>query len=210
LGSREDITFSTVALRQQQTETTVTSCSPPSRIVQGQQLGFTLIESLIAMAIAAVLATTALPEFSRWLHQQRLNSAAQQLLADLQLVRTEAVARQQGLRLSVRPAPSGSCYVLHTGRADACSCMTDDSGPARCDDGASEVKTVRWSTDDTQVRLHATRPSVLFDPVDGTSTPTTALEITNLSGQSLRHVVNVMGRVRTCAPGTRLLGYPAC
>ena len=171
--------------------------------------GFTLIECLITIATAGVIATLALPGFARWIDQQRLSSAAQQLLADLQLVRTEAVARQQGLRLSVQPLSSGSCYVLHTGSAEACSCTEGDSGPAVCRRGASEIKTVRWSSD-SQIRLTTTAPSVLFDPVDGTSTPTTTLEVTNRLGQRLRHVVNLMGRVRTCSPSGRLLGYPAC
>ena len=198
-----------MALRQQQTETTVTSLFRPPLFFEVKQRGFTLIESLIAIATAGVIATVALPEFARWVDQQRLNDAAQQLLADLQLVRTEAVARQQGLRLSVLPLPTGSCYVLHTGAAGACTCADGDSGPAVCRGDASEVKTVRWSSD-LQIRLTATAPSVLFDPVDGTSTPTTTFEVTNRLGQSLRHVVNVMGRTRTCSPSGRLLGYPTC
>lgn len=176
---------------------------------QVNKRGFTLIESLITVAVTAVVITTALPSFSRWMDQQRLNGAAQQLLADLQLVRTEAVARQQGLRLSVLPTPSGSCYVLHTGSADACTCVMASSGPAECRSGTSEVKTVRWTSPE-RVSLRASAPSMLFDPVDGTSTPTGTLEITSALGQTLRHVVNVMGRTRTCSPGGSLLGYPAC
>jgi type IV fimbrial biogenesis protein FimT len=194
-----------VTLRQQQTETTVMSLP----FLQPKQKGLTLIESLATLAVTAVITTAALPCFSRWIDQQRLNSAAQQLLADLQLVRTEAVARQQGLRFTVLPLPSGSCYVLHTGSAGACDCTTSSSGPAECRSGAREVKTVRWSSPE-RLSLSASASSLLFDPVDGTSTPTATLEVSNHRGQTLRHVVNVMGRTRTCSPGSSWLGYPVC
>lgn len=174
-------------------------------------LGITLIETLVTLAVSALLATTALPSFSRWIDQQRLHGAAQQLLADLQLVRTEAVARQQGLRLSVLPtSPSGSsCYVLHTGGAGACSCAPASGAPAVCGGGASEVKTVHWGAAD-RVALSVSASSILFDPVDGTSTPTGTLDLTNPQGQKLRHVVNVMGRARTCSPNGSVPGVPIC
>ncbi len=178
-------------------------------ISQTKQRGFTLIESLITIAVSAVIATTALPSFSRWTDQQRLSGAAQQLLADLQLVRTEAVARQQGLRLTVRPSATGSCYVLHTGSAGACTCAPQSNAAAVCSGGASEIKTVHWSAAD-RVTLQASAPSMLFDPVDGTSTPTGTFTLTNPQGQALRHAVNVMGRTRTCAVGGGVSGHPVC
>lgn len=176
-----------------------------------RRAGFTLIESLVAVAAGAVLATTALPSFARWLDQQRLQGAAHQLLADLQFVRTEAVSRQQGLRLSVMPpsASGGSCYVLHTGGAGACSCAPGGTAPAVCGGGAQEVKTVRWGDAD-RVVLSASAHSILFDPHDGTSTPTVTLDLGNPQGQQLRHVVNVMGRARTCSPNDSVPGHPIC
>jgi type IV fimbrial biogenesis protein FimT len=42
--------------------------------------------------------------------------------------------------------------------------------------------------------------SILFDPLHGTSTPTGTLKIVGDSGRAVHHVVNIMGRVRTCSP----------
>jgi type IV fimbrial biogenesis protein FimT len=172
-------------------------------------MGFTLIEGMVTIAVSAIVATSALPSMARWLDQQRLLGAAQQLLGDLQFVRSEAVARQQGLRLSVLPWAGGSCYVLHSGNANACTCGPVEQTPAVCSAGAVEVKTVRWSSQD-KVSLQASAPSVRFDPWDGTSTPTATFNMTNTQGQALRHVVNVMGRVRTCSPVGNLAGHTAC
>jgi type IV fimbrial biogenesis protein FimT len=174
-----------------------------------KQHGFTLIEAMVTVAVSAILATTALPSMARWLDQQRLQGAAQQLLGDLQFIRSEAVARQQGLRLTVLPWAGGSCYVLHSGSANACTCGPAENTPAVCGGGAVEVKTVRWSQHD-KVALQSSANSLRFDPWDGTSTPTGTLSMSNPQGQQLRHVVNVMGRVRTCSPGSSVPGHVAC
>jgi type IV fimbrial biogenesis protein FimT len=183
-----------------------------------RQRGFTLLESLTTVAVSAVVASTALPSYSRWIAQQGLSGAAQQVLADLHWVRTEAVARQQSLRLSMMKGPLGSCYTVHTGGAGACSCMagvaaadfgSEAAAPSVCSAGSVAVKTVRWAAA-SRVALTATTSTMLFDPVYGTSTPTGTLTVSNTQGQQLRHVVNIMGRVRTCSPGGPLSGHPAC
>lgn len=178
-------------------------------VFSNRQYGFTLIEGLITVAVGTILATTALPSMARWLDQQRLQGAAQQLLGDLQFIRSEAVARQQGLRLTVLPWAGGSCYVLHSGSANACACGPVENTSAVCGGGAVEVKTVRWSHHD-KVALQASAQSVRFDPWDGTSTPTATFNISNTQGQVLRHVVNVMGRVRTCSPVGYVAGHVSC
>ncbi len=174
-----------------------------------KQHGFTLIEGLITVAVSAIVATTALPSMARWVEQQRLLGAAQQLLGDLQFIRSEAVARQQGLRLTILPWAGGSCYVLHSGSAHACTCGPLENTPAVCSGGATEVKTVRWNHHD-KVALQSSAQSLRFDPWDGTSTPTASINISNTQGQVLRHVVNVMGRVRTCSPAGHVAGHAAC
>jgi type IV fimbrial biogenesis protein FimT len=181
--------------------------SPTAR--SKRQHGFTLIEGLITVAVSVILATTAVPSMARWLDQQRLQGAAQQLLGDLQFIRSEAVARQQGLRLTVLPWAGGSCYVLHSGNANACTCGPVENTPAVCSGGATEVKTVRWTAQD-KAALQSSAKSLRFDPWDGTSTPTATFNISNTQGQVLRHVVNVMGRVRTCSPVGHVAGYVAC
>jgi len=78
---------------------------------RGPSRGFTLIEFLIALAVAAVLLGTAAPEFSRTLSERALAMQAQQFLAALRFARSEAMKRGQvvGVCASDPAAPGTSC-----------------------------------------------------------------------------------------------------
>ena len=173
------------------------------------QRGVTLIEACIVLAITAIVAGSAAPGMQSLIDARRLDGAATQLATDIQFVRSEAVARNEPLRLSVHTAAAGSCYVVHTGNADQCSCAAAAAGPALCSGGAREVKTVTIATAD-RVGLQANVASVLFDPLHGTSTPTGTLRLTGKNGRAIHHVINVMGRVRSCSPQAAVPGYRAC
>jgi type IV fimbrial biogenesis protein FimT len=60
------------------------------------------------------------------------------------------------------------------------------------------------------VAVHANVASVLFDPLHGTSTPTGTLRLVGSGGREVQHVVNVMGRVRSCSPLGAVPGYRPC
>ena len=171
------------------------------------QRGITLIEACVTLAVATVVATGAAPSMQQLLDARRFDGASSQLASDLQFTRISAVARNQRVRFSLQTDATGSCYMIHTGSADACRC--GESGPAVCTSGASEIKTVRLPAAD-RVLVQANVASILFDPVHGTSTPAGTLRVIGNSGRELRHVVNVMGRVRTCSPQGNVAGYRAC
>lgn len=172
-----------------------------------RQRGVTLIEASVVVAISAITVSSAVPGFNRFIEKQRLEGAAAQLAADLHFTRAEAVLRNAGLRLSVHNQPWGSCYVVHSGAADECVC--GETGPAQCSGDAQEVKTVRWPVAQ-RIALQGNVSSILFDPLHGTSTPTGTLKVEAPGGRALHHVVNVMGRVRTCSPQGGVAGYAVC
>ncbi len=169
--------------------------------------GLTLIEAAIVLAIAAIVAATAAPSLAAFVDKRRLDAAAAALATDVQFVRQEAVARRRALRLGVQAAPAGTCWVVHTGAAGQCICA--DAGPAVCGGGAVEIKTVVLPAGE-RVRVAANVSSILFDPLHGTSTPTGTLRLTDTHGRAIHHVVNVMGRVRSCSPGAASPAFPAC
>ena len=172
-----------------------------------KQRGITLVESCVTLAVAAIVATGAAPSMGQLLDTRRLDGAASQLLSDLQFTRISAMARNQRIRFSLQADATGSCYVIHTGSADACRC--GESGPAICENAASEIRTVRLPLSD-RVLVKANVASILFDPVHGTSTPTGTVRVIGSNGREVRQIVNVMGRVRTCSPQGNVGGYRAC
>jgi type IV fimbrial biogenesis protein FimT len=171
------------------------------------QLGVTLVEICIVLAVAIILAATAAPGMLDLIDTRRLEGAASQLATDIQLARTEAVARNEPLRLSMHPTASGSCYVIHTGAADQCAC--DSEGAARCTGEARQIKTVSVASRD-HVSLEANVSSMVFDPLHGTATPSATLRLIGSRGREIRHVVNVMGRARSCSPLSAMPGYRPC
>jgi len=119
----------------------------------------------------------------------------------------QAVASNTPLRISFESGASGSCYVIHTGAANQCSCAAD--GTATCQGAATAERSVRFAAGDA-VKLRANVRSVLFDPVKGTSTPAATLQLSTRGGAAIHQVVNILGRVRSCSPSPGLSGYKAC
>ena len=169
--------------------------------------GITLIEASTVVAVAGIVVSTSVPGLQGAIDGRRLNGAATTLATDIQYARTEAVARNRSVRLSVHGAGDAACYVIHTGNTAQCTCGS--SGPAVCTGGAEAIKTVRLRAGE-KVGLQANVTSLLFDPLHGTSTPTGTLRLVGSGGREIRHVVNVMGRVRSCTPAGAVPGYPVC
>lgn len=169
--------------------------------------GFSLVEAAVVLAVTAIVATAAAPGLASLIDGRRLDGAAHALAADVQFVRTEAVARNLAIRLSFHEAPGGgTCWVVHTGLAAQCSC--GDGPPAICSGGALEIKTVVLGSID-RVSVRANVASIAFDPLHGTSTPTGTLRLVDANGKAVHHIVNVMGRVRSCTP-SGVPGWRAC
>jgi len=168
--------------------------------------GVTLVEAAIVLAVVAIVVSAAAPGFRAFIEKQRLDGVARQLAADIRGTRQEAMLRNTPLRLAVE----GSCYLIHTGAASQCRCGA--TGTAVCSGGASALKTVMLRPADGIV-VRANVASMRFDPLHGTSTPAGTLQVVASSGAAVHHVVNVMGRVRSCSPGGALpavSGYPVC
>lgn len=67
-----------------------------------RQSGVTLIEILVVIAIAAILASLAGPSFSAFINRTRQDSAVSQLVSDLNRARNEAIKRNTSAILCVR------------------------------------------------------------------------------------------------------------
>lgn len=169
--------------------------------------GLTLVELLAVIAIIAIVTTLAVPGVDTFIQRRRLEGWANHLAGDLRYLRSEAVARNRSVRWGWHRSPEGTCYVLHTGPSDACTCAP--AGPTTCSEGGHAIKTVDLPAEQ-RVRFEANVKSIVFDPVHGTATPAGTLRLTSDRIGSIHHVVNILGRVRTCSPAGSLPNYPSC
>ncbi len=133
------------------------------------QLGFTLIESLIGLAVTGVVLGTVLPSFGTALERRHLEGAAAQLETDILYTRSQAVALNEPLRMRFVQGAAGSCYVVHSGPAEACECQAD--GSTTCTGGGQTFRSVGFAPGGS-VQLQANINAILFSPNLGTSTPT--------------------------------------
>jgi type IV fimbrial biogenesis protein FimT len=169
----------------------------PAHRAPHAQCGITLIEAAIALAVAAIVAATAVPALAAYIDIRRLDGVAMRLQADLREARALALQRGSGVRLTLHHAAWGDCYVVHTGAANQCRCV--EQGAASCDDGALALKTVQLPAGG-RIGVAANVASLRFDPLHGTATPAGTLRVVATGGRAVHHVVNVLGRVRSCTP----------
>lgn len=163
-----------------------------------RQYGISQLEVFVVVSIVAFFVTLALPLFVAAPANRLMEGIANELATDLRYVRSESVARNGGVRISFESEKAfGSCYVIHTGPQGACHCNGGQS-TAMCDLGAKALKMVLLPTSGT-VRLQSNVPSMLFDPRNGSTTPSGTVKVIGPDGALIQHVVSLMGRVRSCA-----------
>ena len=171
--------------------------------------GWTLIEACACVAVASILAGSAVGPMHSFLDGRRLEGMASELTTYVHHARSEAVARSGGVRLSFLAAADGSrCTLMHTGPATACSCSA--GGVAHCN--APDAALLRWqgSPAGQRVNVEANVVSMHFDPVRGAVSPAGTIRTALPDGREVRHVVSVFGRVRSCSPEAKVPGYKAC
>lgn len=177
----------------------------PAAHLRTHQRGSSLVETMIALGIVSVAAGLALPSWGEASDRRRVEGVAAELETHLAHVRSQAVAMNRTLRLHFA---SDRCYVVHTGGSGTgCSCA--DDGSASCSGGVQVLQVVQWPAQ-TPVRVLSNSSSIGFDATKGTVTPTATVQIVGARGAALHNVINIMGRVRSCAPAPGLPGHPTC
>jgi type IV fimbrial biogenesis protein FimT len=174
---------------------------------RSQQRGLSLVEMSATLAVAAILAGTAMPSLQDSNKKRALQGTAAQLATDLQFARSEAIARNEGVRVSFHSISGAACVVIHTGATTDCSCGTD--GVTQCTGNAVLIKNSHFSAA-SGIAVSANVSSMRFDPTLGTVTPAGTVKVASASGSSVHHVVSILGRLRSCSPGGSAAGYKAC
>jgi len=175
--------------------------------VRNHQRGLTLVEMAATLAVAAILAGTAVPSFQDSNKKRVLHGTAAQLATDLQFARSEAIARNEGVRVSFHSVAGAACMVMHTGATADCNCS--DQGVAHCAGSAVLIKSSYYAAS-SGVAVTTNVASMRFDSTLGTVTPAGTVTIASASGSSVHHVVSILGRLRSCSPDGSAPGYKAC
>jgi type IV fimbrial biogenesis protein FimT len=82
-----------------------------------RQGGFTLIELMVTLAVAAIVVTMAVPSFQSVINGSRLAGATNEMITSLQLARGEAIRRN---------ARAGVCLSADTNTGEGAECATAD------------------------------------------------------------------------------------
>jgi type IV fimbrial biogenesis protein FimT len=178
------------------------------RIPRSLHRGLTLVELCTVMAIGSILVGTAAPSFDGYRNRRSLDGTAAETLTDIHYARSEAVARNTGVRVSFLNAPDGArCIAVHTGNTADCSCGV--GGVAQCSADAVLLKAQSLPVGHP-VAVSANVGSMRVDPLRGNVAPSGTIRLGLASGAEVQHVVSTLGRVRSCSPQGKVVGYKPC
>lgn len=164
--------------------------------------GFNIVELMVVLAIAAIMITVATPSFRGLLRGFRITSAANDLLAAVNLTRAEAIARGSRVDLVPKNADWAKGWII----------FIDKDGDQIPDDGEHII----FSHDPLPLGMEVTSNFEVANAdaakyvsynATGHSRSNSGPQATRpgswllkLDGQSRKIVINFLGRARVCNP----------
>lgn len=170
-----------------------------------RQVGFSVIEGLITVAVLGIVAAGTLPSFAQTRDLHALRGAYEALRGDLQLAQFEAIKRNAPVTLSVHPA--ALCWGVTTGSSCDCSASAPTAGACNLRRASPALL--------SGVTLQAVSlgggTQVVFEPVRGMATHGSVLLVSPL-GRRLRLSINPLGAVSGCTQldSARIDRMPTC
>ncbi len=152
------------------------------------QQGYTLIEMMLVLLLAALMALSSGFSWQYHRHQARLSLAGQQTADFLSRLQLHAARNNHGCRITIKTGAGGELSAVCTSRPDE---------PLRFHPLASDI------------RLEMSAPGYLvFKGLHNTATPAHLL-LSNPAG-SIKIILSGAGRLRLCSLKGRFGGMPSC
>jgi type IV fimbrial biogenesis protein FimT len=161
-----------------------------------KHVGVTLVETMVVVAIIGVLAALAAPSFSDLIKKQRVEGAAEGLVAALQNTKMEAIKRDVATGIVFTPDTTGSdldtwCYGMVPAGASTCDCTSASSCESGSVVASSDFKDITVNFNSSASRN--------FSPLRGTGTSGTVIFSAG-DNITLGVTTTTLGRIRICKP----------
>lgn len=169
--------------------------------MRNHQRGFSLLELMITLSVAAILLVIAVPSFRDLMHRNQVSAASNELLASMAYARTEAITRGQLVSMCPSADSGGTCaggttfesgWIVYTYPAGAASAN-------KAYDSASSIL-LRTTTARTGVSVRAKGSTVITFGQQGQLSPNTPLRFATC----YRSGSTGVGDSTTTVPGVQL------
>jgi len=172
--------------------------------------GFTLIELMIAVAIASTLMLMAVPSYQRWVQNSKIRSVAESVLHGLQAARAEAIRLNARVEFQLTAAATGSSdwsiVVPDTGTSEQAETVLLAAAADNDVNGVTGIRIGSRSTPDFSGSPSGDPPgTIVFTGLGSLSSATSVRQIDfepieQDGGRRLAIVLSSAGSVRLCDP----------
>ena len=177
------------------------------------QKGFTLLELMVTIAVLAIATAMAVPSMTQAFEKRDAISAAEAIYSQIQLARSESIARSQPVFMNV---VAGAGWAIGFGSDQ--NCDPSDNSPA-CTlpdlDNNNPITHLLTSADASNVSVTTTTNQIAFTPQRGLVTATT-INVTSQGriGYGITINVGMLGQVSMCSadadPARYVTSYRPC